>query len=118
MSDETTVTEAEQKPYAIFKASGTQFFVQAGEVLKIDKVSGVGRGDTLTFDEVLAVGGAGGEAKFGVPLVSGGKVTAEVVGQTHNKKIHVQKFKRRKGYKKHKGHRQPMTEIRITDIVG
>jgi large subunit ribosomal protein L21 len=70
---------------------------------------------TMTFDRVLLVAG-GGSPKLGSPLVSGASVTAEVVGAAKADKITTQKYKRRKGYHKKIGHRQPKIEVRITDI--
>ena len=71
-------------------------------------------GATLTFDEVLMLGGE--KVSIGTPLVSGAKVTATIVAQDRDKKIIVFKFRRRKNYRRKRGHRQPFTEIKITGV--
>ena len=80
-----------------------------------------GVGDTVTFDEVLLVGGlaegASGTVKIGAPLVAGAKVEAKVVAQDREKKIIVFKFRRRKNYRRKNGHRQPFTALEITGIT-
>ena len=75
------------------------------------------RGSTITFDEVLLVGGEGG-VKIGKPTVAGAKVTGEVLGEDRGKKIVVFRFKRRKNVRVKRGHRQSYTRVRITDIAG
>ena len=62
--------------------------------------------------------GEGSKVKLGSPLVSGGKVKAKVTAQGRDKKVMVIKFKRRKNYKREKGHRQHFTEVEITSITG
>ncbi len=74
-------------------------------------------GATVTFDQVLMVAD-GDEIKVGSPVVEGSSVAAEVLGHGRSRKIVVFKKKRRKNYRRKKGHRQPFTEIRITEING
>lgn len=68
----------------------------------------------VTFNEVLAIDGD--QPKFGKPLVSGAKVEAEILGQRKDDKLIVFKFKRRKRYRRKAGHRQRVTEVKITSI--
>lgn len=100
--------------YAVIKSGGRQFKVSPGDRIKIDKIEAE-VGDTVTFDQVLMVGGA--EAKVGSPLVAGASVKAVVEEQGKAKKILVYKFKRRKGYHKKQGHRQRFTAVRIGEVV-
>jgi len=88
--------------------------VVEGETLKLEKIEAA-TGDTIEFDRVLMVG-SGDTVKIGTPVVSGGKVTAEVVAQGRHKKVKIVKFNRRKHYRKETGHRQWFTEVKITGI--
>jgi large subunit ribosomal protein L21 len=101
--------------YAVFKTGGKQYKVAQGDQLRIEKIAGA-VGDTVTFEEVLLVGGE--SAKIGTPLVAGAKVQAKVVAQNRDKKIIVFKFRRRKNYRRKNGHRQPYTALEITGITG
>lgn len=100
--------------YAIIDESGRQFKVTAGDTIDIDRnISGDEK--TVTFNRVLLVGGEGA-AKIGDPIVAGASVTADVVGPVKAKKIEIIKYRRRKGYHKHIGHRQKYLRVRITGI--
>ena len=99
--------------YAVIKAGGHQYRVSPGESVKIDYQKG-NVGDTLTFNDVLLVGGD--SPQVGAPLVAGASVEAEIKAQTRDPKILVFKFKRRKNYKRTRGHKQPVTEIEIKKI--
>ena len=74
-------------------------------------------GDTVTIDTVLSVG-EGESIKFGSPVVEGATVQAKILENKRGKKVNVFKKKRRKGYRNKRGHRQDLTKIRITEIVG
>lgn len=100
--------------YAVIKTGGKQYRVAKDDVIKIEKVDGEA-GDKIEFDEILMVGGDG-ETVIGEPLVSGAKVTGEVLEQGRASKIIVFKKKRRHNYRRKKGHRQHQTVVRITDI--
>lgn len=102
--------------YAIIIDGGRQYKVEEGQQLKLD-YRDVPPGETLTFDRVLAVG-EGAEVKLGAPTVDGASVTAEVVGTTQDKKIDVQKLRRRKNSRRHTGHRKMLTEVKIKAIAG
>lgn len=100
--------------YAIFRAAGQQFRAEKGRVLRVPLLDGE-PGGKVTFDDVL-LASDGKKVHTGQPTVKGAKVTAEVVRQGKDAKIAVFKFKRRKGYRRKTGHRQPFTEIKITDV--
>lgn len=100
--------------HAIIKSGGKQYRVAENDLLKIEKLPGVA-GDTIELTEVLMLAGDDG-VQVGAPLVDGARVTAEVVDQTRNKKILVFKKRRRKHYRRLKGHRQQVTLVRITGI--
>ena len=101
--------------YAIFRTAGKQFRAEPGQTVRIPSVEAE-PGSTLTFGDVL-LGSDGSTVKAGTPLLSGAKVTAEVVKHGRDKKIVVFKFKRRKNYVRKQGHRQGFTEVRINDVV-
>lgn len=100
--------------YAVIKTGGKQYQVKVGDVVFIEKIDAED-GATVTFDEVLLVGGEEG-VKVGTPVVSGAKVEAKVLGQTKGKKVIVFKYKSKKGYRNKNGHRQPYTKVEIASI--
>ncbi|AGM41442.1 50S ribosomal protein L21 [Spiribacter salinus M19-40] len=100
--------------YAVIKSGGKQYRVAEGDVLRIEKLSAE-TGETIKFDEVLLVAD-GDKVQVGTPRLDGGSVSAEVLEQGRARKIEVVKFKRRKDYERHDGHRQQYTEVRITGI--
>jgi large subunit ribosomal protein L21 len=100
--------------YAIIEDSGTQFKVTSGDRILVDR-SVITDEKTITFDRVLLVAGEGA-TKIGAPLVQGATVVATVLGPAKGPKIEIQKYKRREGYRRKLGHRQPYTEVRITEI--
>jgi large subunit ribosomal protein L21 len=103
--------------YAVIKTGGKQYRVGNGDVIKVERLDGE-VGDKIAFDQVLMVGGAGdGVVQIGSPLVAGGQVTAEVLEQARAPKIIVFKKKRRKNYRRKRGHRQLQTVLRIQDIA-
>jgi large subunit ribosomal protein L21 len=99
--------------YAVIKTGGKQYKVSEGDLVKVEKIEGV-VGDTIELNEVLMVGGE--EVKIGTPLLPGAKVKARIVQQGKDKKVLVFHSKRRKGYRKTYGHRQPITRLQITGI--
>lgn len=100
--------------YAVISTGGKQYRVSEGETLKVEKLP-VAEGETIAFDQVLMVG-EGDNVTVGAPYVAGGKVTATVKAQGRGDKIKIVKFRRRKHYRKHQGHRQHYTELQITGI--
>lgn len=102
---------------AIIRSGGQQFRVSEGDTLRVATLPG-DAGQSVVFDEVLAVLGDGGSgaAKIGRPLVAGAKVSAEIVQHGRGEKLIVFKFRRRKRFKRKMGHRQNFTEVKITSI--
>jgi large subunit ribosomal protein L21 len=101
--------------YAIVETGGKQYRVEPGQVLKVEKLDGE-VGGTVELGEVLLVSGQGG-VTVGRPTVERAKVTAEIVAQGRTRSMMIFKKKRRKNYRRTKGHRQSFTELRITDIL-
>ncbi len=100
--------------YAVIKTGGKQYRVAKDDVIDVEKLPAEA-GQTVTLGDVLMVG-EGDSARVGTPTVNGASVTAEVVDQFKGPKTIVFKKKRRQKYRLKKGHRQPVTRLRITDI--
>jgi large subunit ribosomal protein L21 len=101
--------------FAVIRTGGKQYCVAPEDIIEIEKVAGE-PGDIIQLGEVLLLGGDSGP-KTGSPTVAGASVAAEVLEQKRDGKIIVFKKKRRKGYRRTKGHRQLMTALRITEIL-
>ncbi len=99
--------------YAIIATGGKQYKVQEGDVINIEKL-GAQAGSEVTFDQVLLVGDK--EVKVGNPIVEGASVKATVVAEGKGKKVIVYRYKRKTGYHKKNGHRQPFTQVKIEKI--
>jgi len=100
--------------YAVIATGGKQYKVEEGENLRVEKLEG-DVGADVTFDRVLLVG-TDSEPKIGMPHVQGASVVGKIMAQDRARKVVVYKKKRRKGYEKRYGHRQPYTEVKITKI--
>ena len=99
---------------AIIVTGGKQYRVAEGDVIFVEKLE-VAAGDTVNFDQVLAV--VDGEtAQFGAPAIEGACVTANVLKNGKSAKVRVYKMKPKKGYRRTQGHRQPYTKVQITTI--
>lgn len=103
--------------YAVIKTGGKQYKVSEGDIIKVEKLP-VEEGQEVVLDEVLLINDENGNVKVGKPVVEGAKVIAQVLEQGKGKKIYVMKYKRRKNYRRKKGHRQPFTKIKIQKIEG
>lgn len=99
--------------YAIIKTGGKQVKVEEGQTIFIEKLD-VNEGDTVTFDEVVLVGGE--DTKIGAPFVEGATVEATVEKQGRGKKVTIFKYRRRKDAHTKQGHRQPYTKVTINSI--
>jgi large subunit ribosomal protein L21 len=102
--------------YAVIETGGKQYKVSEGDVIFVEKLS-LEDGAAVSFDKVLVVG-EGDSVKIGNPVVSGATVSGTVVKNGKSKKITVFKMKRKKGYRRTQGHRQPYTKVQIDKISG
>ncbi len=98
--------------YAIIETGGKQYKVAEGDVVYVEKL-GLGEGETVVFDSVLAV--SDGSLKAGSDA-AGVTVSGTVLGDGKARKVIVYRYKRKTGYHKKKGHRQPYTKVRIDKI--
>src|ERR1700689_2253075 len=99
--------------YAVIRAGGKQYRVAPGDVIRVEKLA-TGTDGQVNFPEVLAV--SGGEGQIGKPQAEA-RVEGQVVEEGRGAKILVFHYKRKKQYKKLRGHRQGYTAVRITEIA-
>ena len=107
--------------YAIIEEGGGQRKVTQGQEVFIDLLQGgeAKTGDTITFDNILMTGDGEGKVALGQPYVSGASVTAEVVEpMVKGIRLHIYKFRAKKGYRRKTGHRQRYTHVKIMSIKG
>jgi large subunit ribosomal protein L21 len=98
--------------FAVLKTGGKQYKVQAGDVLRVEKLDAVA-GEKIQFNEILMVG-----TTIGVPMVAGAAVQAEVIDQIKGEKtIHYVKRRRKHSSQRTKGHRQHLTLVRVTEVL-
>ena len=100
---------------ATIKTQGRQFTVEQGDVLFVNRYKDSKAGDSLTIKEVLMVGDRE-KTKFGTPYVEGASVEAKILENKRGTKIVIIKKKRRKGYRRKRGHRQELSVIKIETI--
>ncbi len=101
--------------FAVIRTGGKQYKVAANDVISVEKLPGEA-GATVELDEVLMLGN-GADTTIGAPLVEGACVRATVLEQMRAPKILVFKKKRRKNYRRTRGHRQDLTVLRITEVL-
>ncbi len=98
--------------FAVLKTGGKQYKVQAGDVLRVEKLDAAA-GDKIQFNDILMVG-----STIGAPLVAGAAVQAEVIDQIKGEKtIHYVKRRRKHSSQRTKGHRQHLTLVRVTEVL-
>jgi large subunit ribosomal protein L21 len=101
--------------FAVIRTGGKQYRVAPNDIIEVEKIAGK-PGDIVELAEVILLGGDGGP-KTGSPTIAGAMVAAEVISQGRSEKVIVFKKKRRKNYRRKKGHRQALTALRITEIL-
>ncbi|HLL22989.1 MAG TPA: 50S ribosomal protein L21 [Kofleriaceae bacterium] len=103
--------------YAVIQTGGKQYRVEPGKTIVVETLAG-DEGAQVVFDQVLFVSsGDGGNVSVGKPIVTGAKVTGQIVEQGRGEKLVVFKFRRRKNYVRRNGHRQNYTAVKIADIT-
>jgi len=101
--------------YAVIRTGGKQYRVAPGDVVRVERLGG-DVGAAVEFTEVLLTAGEGA-VRVGTPLVEGAHVRGEIVAQGRDRKVLVYKKKRRKNYRRRRGHRQSVTTVRVTEIA-
>ena len=101
--------------YAVIRTGGKQYRVAPGDLVRVERLAGE-VGGPVEFTEVLLTAGDGA-VRIGRPLVEGVRVHGQIVAQDRARKILVFKKKRRKNYRRRRGHRQSITTVRVTEIA-
>lgn len=101
--------------FAVIRTGGKQYRVTPDAVLKVEKLEAQA-GETVTFTDVLAVGGEGG-LRLGAPVLAGASVTATVIAQDRLAKVIIFKKRRRQNSRRKNGHRQCVTVLRVGEIT-
>ncbi len=101
--------------FAVIRTGGKQYRVAPDQVIKVEKLEGEA-GQTITFTDVLAVGGDTGTT-FGAPVVANASVSATVIAQDRLDKVIIFKKRRRQNSRRKNGHRQHVTVLRIDGIT-
>ena len=102
--------------YAVIKTGGKQYRVAEGDEVRFERLDGE-VGETIAFDQVLLTSD-GETIEVGRPFVENSKVVGRITHHGKSKKVMIFKYKRRKDYRRKKGHRQQFTLVRIEDIKG
>jgi large subunit ribosomal protein L21 len=103
--------------FAVIEDGNRQHRIQQGDVLSVDYRNGAEVGSSLTFERILIANG-GGPSIIGAPMIEGASVEAEVIiEEDKGPKLEVQKIRRRKNSRRHTGHRQKYTRVKITSIT-
>lgn len=100
--------------YAVIKSGGKEYRVSKGDLIQVEKLEGK-VGDQVALKDVLMVSDEG-QAQFGAPLLTQAVVTGKIVDLAQGRKVRSYKMKRRKNYRRMKGHRQTYTYLRVEDI--
>jgi large subunit ribosomal protein L21 len=100
--------------YAVVKTGGKEYRISPGDLIRVEKLEGK-VGDQVTMKDILMVSHED-QVQVGNPLLGNAVVTGEIVQQVKGKKVLIYKMKRRKNYRRTKGHRQTYTYIRVNDI--
>jgi large subunit ribosomal protein L21 len=100
---------------AVIASGGKQYRVTPGQVISVEKLE-VDAGGQVEFRSVLLVTHDGGEVVVGAEELKSARVSGEVIRQGRTRKVSVVKFRRRKNYRRNRGHRQAATTVRITQI--
>lgn len=101
--------------YAIVETGGKQYKVAEGDVLKVELLKGE-VGDQMNLEQVLLIKGSDDNIQVGSPLLAGASVEVKILEHGKNKKVLVMKYKKRKDYRRKRGHRQCYTKIKIEKI--
>jgi large subunit ribosomal protein L21 len=99
--------------YAIVKTGGKQYKVAVGDVVEVEKVSGL-PGDAVDLPALLVVDGS--DVRTGADQLSGVTVSGELVAHTKGPKLKILNYRNKTGYRRRMGHRQALSQVRVTDI--
>jgi large subunit ribosomal protein L21 len=100
--------------YAVVKTGGKEYRISKGDIIRVEKLEGK-VGDQVTLKDILMVSQEG-EVRFGNPHLTNAVVMGEIIEQTQGRKVLTYKMKKRKNYRRFKGHRQTYTYLKVSDI--
>ncbi|CUX96123.1 50S ribosomal protein L21 [Candidatus Gullanella endobia] len=100
--------------YAVFQSGGKQYQVSEGQIIRLEKLD-TAIGENIEFHQIMLIINHN-QIQIGCPFVNGGKIITEVIAHGRDDKVIVIKFRRRKHFRKHQGHRQYFTDVKITSI--
>jgi len=101
--------------YAVVKTGGKEYRISKGDLVRVEKLEGK-VGDQVTLKEILMVSEEG-QVQIGTPFLANAVITGEIAQEVKGKKVLTYKMKRRKNYRRFKGHRQTYTYLRVNDIT-
>ncbi|MBM4306134.1 MAG: 50S ribosomal protein L21 [Deltaproteobacteria bacterium] len=101
--------------FAVLKTGGKEYRVTKGDVIRVEKLEG-SVGDQVTLKDILMVSGDG-QVQVGAPNLNNAVITGEIVREAKGKKVFTYKMKRRKNYRRMKGHRQTYTYLKVNEIT-
>lgn len=101
--------------FAIIETGGKQYQVAEGDIITVEKLQGVKKGDDVVFDKVLLVDN-GHDTQIGDPYLEGAKVKGKLQEEGRGKKLEVVRYRAKSRYLKRKSHRQPFAKVEITSI--
>lgn len=102
--------------YAVVDIKGKQYKAEKGTLLKVDHLDGA-EGDEVSFDQVMLLSD-GEKVQVGTPFVKGAVVKTKLEKHGKGEKVVVLKYRKRKGSRKKRGHRQHYSFVRVEEIVG
>jgi len=100
--------------YAVVKTGGKEYRISQGDIIRVEKLEG-NVGDKVTLKDVLMVSQEG-QVQFGTPYLTNAVVTGEIIQEVKGRKVLTYKMKKRKNYRRFKGHRQTYTYLKVNDI--
>lgn len=101
--------------FAVLKTGGKEYRVAKGDIIRVEKLAG-NVGDQVTLKDVLMISGEG-QVHLGTPNLSNAAITGEIVREVKGKKVLTYKMKKRKNYRRMKGHRQTYTYLKVNEIA-
>ena len=99
---------------AVVKTGGKEYRISKGDLIRVEKMEGK-VGDQVTMKDILMISDED-KVQVGNPFLTNAVITGEIVQQVRGKKVLIYKMKRRKNYRRTKGHRQTYTYVRVNDI--
>jgi large subunit ribosomal protein L21 len=100
--------------YAVVKTGAKEYRISKGDIIRVEKLEGK-VGDQVTLKDVLMVSQEG-EVRFGNPYLTNAVITGEIIEQAQGRKVLTYKMKKRKNYRRFKGHRQTYTYLKVNEI--